>query len=211
MLFWKNLLCEKFVSMAYSSGPVMYNSPVVFNSDTLTSRQLCTLNSYINNKRIPGWTVNTDNYSVEDLQLFVAYDRELLKQKRAAYNREARKERKHRRRTKTCSVKSSSKSPSTNTAPSLTVKGHPNVVDASFASLGQPTPSPLVPDSIDRDRRDVAYRFSQAVPTIQDSIAVGYQTFFLGGLFNCLIKLLLWQFVLQSYFIQHVVFLLSRN
>ena len=54
VLFWKNLLCEKFVSMAYSSGPVMYNSPVVFNSDTLSSRQLCTLNSYINNKRIAG-------------------------------------------------------------------------------------------------------------------------------------------------------------
>ena len=55
--------------MAYSS---MYNSPkpVVFDTDTLSSRQLCTLNSYINNKRIPGWTVNTDNYSVEDLQLF---------------------------------------------------------------------------------------------------------------------------------------------
>ena len=76
--------------MAYSS---MYNSPkpVVFDSDTLSSRQLCTLNSYINNKRIPGWTVNTDNYSVEDLQLFVAYDRELLEQKRAAYYREAKK------------------------------------------------------------------------------------------------------------------------
>ena len=182
---------------------------------------MCTLNSYINNKRIPGWTVNTDNYSVEDLQLFVAYDRELLEQKRAAYYREAKKERQHRRRssskrrTKRGSVKSSEssiKSPSsqlTNTAPSPTVKDHTNIVDASFASLGQPTP-PFVSDSIDRDRRDVAYR-SQAGPTISDSIAVGYQTFFLGRLFNCLVKLLLWQFALQSCFIQHVILLLSHN
>ena len=109
------------------------------------------------------------------------------------------------------------KSPSselTNTAPPLTVKGHTKIVDASFSSLGQLTLSPSVPDSIDHDQqslRDVAYRFSQAVPAIPDSIAVGYQTFFLGRLFNCLVKLLLWQFALQSCFIQHVILLLSHN
>ena len=105
---------------------------------------------------------------MEDLQLFVAYKRELLEQKRAAYYKAAKKERKHRRRTKRCGTKSSMKSPLselTNTIPPLTVKDYTKIADASFISFGQSTPSPSVPDSLYREHqssRDVAFRFPQA-------------------------------------------------
>ena len=95
-----------------------------------------------------GWTVNTDYYLVEDLKLFVAYERTLLEQKKAVHQIAAKKERKHQRRTKRGSVKSSMKSLSselTNTIPLLTMKIH---ADSSFESFRQSIPSPLAPDSV---------------------------------------------------------------
>ena len=201
--------------MAYSSGPSMSNATIpavfgVFESDKLSSRQLFVLQSYIDNSsRIPGWTPNPDDLSTEELQLLVAFERYRLEQKRAAHNLAEKKKRKHRQSAKRGHVKSS-------IPPSEPSNGVPSLIaDANFGSVRQSAPSPLLANSLHRDQqysRDVSYRFNQAAPPVPGAIVAGCnQMFFMGGLLNSFVKILLWQFILQAYFIQHVIVLLSRN
>ena len=144
----------------------------------------------------------------------MAYARYRLEQKKAAHHPAERKERKHRRSTKRSRVKSpitSLPSEPSNSVPSL-------IADASSRSVRQSSPSPLLVNSLHRDQqcdqqssRDISFRFNQAAPPIPGSIVDGHQMFFISGLLNTFVKMLLWQFTLQAYFIQHVIVLLPRN